>query len=170
LTSLARVHTILSLSNWQGAEIGRLVEEEIAPYSTGEQIEYLGGELQLQPATAQTLALALHELVTNSAKYGALSTLAGRLKITWEMRSDALQLTWEERGGPPVEKPVSRGFGTRSVIASIETQLGGRAEFDWLNEGLTCRLFVPLSRSTAREATQHAVANGRSAEQALRSA
>jgi len=175
ISALARVHTILSLSNWQGAEIGRLVEEEIAPYSTGEQIEYLGSELQLQPATAQTLALALHELVTNSAKYGALSTLAGRLKITWELCSDALlldalQLTWEERGGPPVEKPVSRGFGTRSVIASIETQLGGKAEFDWLNEGLTCRLFVPLSRSTAREATQHAVANGRSAEQALRSA
>ena len=169
------MHTILSLSSWQGAEIGRLVEEELAPYSTGEQIEYLGSELQLQPATAQTLALALHELVTNSAKYGALSTLAGRLKITWELRSDALQLdalqlTWEERGGPPVEKPVSRGFGTRSVIASIETQLGGKAEFDWLNEGLTCRLFVPLSRSTAREATQHAVATGRSAEQALRSA
>jgi len=175
ISALARVHTILSLSNWQGAEIGRLVEEEIAPYSTGEQIEYLGSELQLQPATAQTLALALHELVTNSAKYGALSTLAGRLKITWELCSDALlldalQLTWEERGGPPVEKPVSRGFGTRSVIASIETQLGGRAEFDWLNEGLTCRLFVPLSKSTAREATQHAVATGRSAEQALRSA
>src|SRR5262249_23390503 len=81
ISALARVHTILSLSNWQGAEIGRLVEEEIAPYSTGEQIEYLGNKLQLQPATAQTLALALHELVTNSAKYGALSTLAGRLRI-----------------------------------------------------------------------------------------
>src|SRR6185437_12599810 len=135
ISALARVHTILSLSNWQGAEIGRLVEEEIAPYSTGEQIELFGtNELQLLPATAQTLALALHELVTNSAKYGALSTLAGRLKIKWEVGGDALQLVWEERGGPPVEKPVARGFGTRSVIASIETQLGGKAEFDWLNE------------------------------------
>ena len=103
ISALARVHTILSLSNWEGAEVGRLVEEEIAPYSIGDQIELFGAEVQLQPATAQTLALALHELVTNSAKYGALSTLSGRLTIRWEVRGDALQLAWEERGGPPVE-------------------------------------------------------------------
>ena len=100
ISALARVHTILSLSNWEGAEIGRLVEAEIAPYSSGDQIELDGAELQLQPATAQTLALALHELVTNSAKYGALSAVSGRLKIRWEVRGDALQLVWEERGGP----------------------------------------------------------------------
>jgi PAS domain S-box-containing protein len=171
ISALARVHTILSLSNWQGAEISRLVEEEIAPYSTGEQIELHGrDELQLQPATAQTLALVLHELVTNSAKYGALSTLTGRLKIKWDVRSDTLVIIWEERGGPPVEKPLSRGFGTRSVIASIETQLGGTAEFDWLNEGLTCRLSVPLARVVARETGHHAVAQRAEAEQALRSA
>jgi len=169
ISALARVHTILSLSNWQGAEIGRLVEEEIAPYSTGEQIELFGtNELQLLPATAQTLALALHELVTNSAKYGALSTLAGRLKIKWEVGGDALQLVWEERGGPPVEKPVARGFGTRSVIASIETQLGGKAEFDWLNEGLICRLRVPLPGIMSREMGHQASASR--AEQSLRSA
>jgi len=173
ISALARVHTILSLSNWEGAEVGRLVDEEIAPYSPGDQIELLGPELQLQPATAQTLALALHELVTNSAKYGALSTLSGRLKIRWEVRGDALQLTWEERGGPPVEEPLSRGFGTRSVIASIETQLGGQAEFDWRNEGLICRLSVPLSRETLSRETGHHpshVTNGRAVEAALRRA
>jgi PAS domain S-box-containing protein len=172
ISALARVHTILSLSNWQGAEIGQLVEEEIAPYSSGEQIESFGDELQLQPATAQTLALALHELVTNSAKYGALSALSGRLKITWEARPDALHLLWEEHGGPPVEQPVSRGFGTRSVIASIESQLGGKAEFDWRSEGLICRLTVPLaSDELSREASHQSVAtNGRDVEQALRTA
>ncbi len=146
INALARVHTILSLSKWQGAEIGKLVDEEIAPYSTGDQIAFGGSEIQLQPATAQTLALALHELVTNSAKYGALSTLSGRLSIKWEMQGDVLRMVWEERDGPVVEKPVSRGFGTRSVIASIETQLGGQAEFDWRSEGLVCRLSVPLMR------------------------
>ena len=102
ISALARVHTILSLSNWQGAEIGRLIEEEIAPYSTGEQIALHGAELQLQPATAQTLALALHELVTNSAKYGALSALSGRLNIRWEVaaRRAAARLggTWRPAG------------------------------------------------------------------------
>jgi PAS domain S-box-containing protein len=171
ISALARVHTILSLSNWEGAEVGRLVEEEISPYSTGGQIELEGAELRLLPATAQTLALALHELVTNSAKYGALSTLSGRLRIGWDVRGDALQLTWEEHGGPAVEKPVSRGFGTRSVIASIETQLGGTAEFDWRAEGLICRLSVPLARSAvARETAQRAVAPDRVVEQALKSA
>src|SRR5262249_43095523 len=172
ISALARVHTILSLSNWQGAEIGRLIDEEIAPYSTGDQIELYGVELQLQPATAQTLALAMHELVTNSAKYGALSTLAGRLKIRWEVRGDTLQLLWEERDGPAVEQPVSRGFGTRSVIASIETQLGGKAEFDWRTEGLICRLSVPLPKTAlSREAFhQNVPASQRAVEQALRSA
>lgn len=145
ISALARVHTILSLSNWQGAKLGKLVDEELAPYSSGGQIALSGTELQLQPATAQTLALALHELVTNSAKYGALSTLSGRLSLSWEIQSGLLKLAWEETGGPPVRKPASRGFGTTSVIASIELQLGGQAEFDWRPEGLLCRLSVPLS-------------------------
>jgi PAS domain S-box-containing protein len=145
ISALARVHTILSLSSWQGAKIGKLVDEELAPYAMGDQIALSGSEVQLQPATAQTLALALHELVTNSAKYGALSTLAGRLSLSWDIEADNLLLAWEESGGPLVEKPTSRGFGTRSVIASIESQLGGKAEFDWRSEGLICRLSVPLS-------------------------
>ena len=145
INALARVHTVLSLSNWQGAEIRRLVDEELAPYSDGDQIALSGPEVQLQPSTAQTLALALHELVTNSAKYGALSTQAGRLSIGWENETGLLRLVWEETGGPLVHEPTSRGFGTRSVIASIESQLGGRAEFDWHPAGLVCRLAVPLS-------------------------
>ena len=90
------------------------------------------------------MALALHELVTNSAKYGALSALSGRLSVSWEDHAGLLEIIWVETGGPPVEKPVSRGFGTRSVIASIESQLGGQAEFDWRPEGLVCCLTVPL--------------------------
>ena len=168
ISALARVHTILSLSNWQGAEIGRLVEEETAPYASGGQIALQGTELQLQPATAQTLALALHELVTNSAKYGALSTLTGRLAIKWDVRGDALVLIWAEDGGPPVEKPISRGFGTRSVIASIESQLGGKAEFDWRPEGLQCRLSVPLRNISARDSARPSAAA--IAEPALKSA
>jgi PAS domain S-box-containing protein len=152
ISALARVHTILSLSSWQGAEIGKLVDEELAPYSTSDQIAFCGADIELQPATAQTLALALHELVTNSAKYGALSTLSGRLSIKWNIEADVLQMVWEEKDGPIVEKPVSRGFGTRSVIASIESQLGGHAEFDWRTEGLVCRLSVPLAPNiTARQ-------------------
>lgn len=172
ISALARVQTILSLSNWQGAEIGRLVEEEISPYATGEQIELYGPELQLQPATAQTLALAIHELITNSAKYGALSTHPGRLILRWELRDNTLQIVWEERDGPQVKQPESRGFGTRSVIASIETQLGGRAEFDWRGEGLVCRLSVPLAKELpSRQPGRYSpLMAGSSGEPLLRSA
>jgi PAS domain S-box-containing protein len=149
INALARVHTILSLSSWQGAELSKLIDEELAPYSLGGQIKLAGSEVQLLPATAQTLALALHELFTNSAKYGALSTRTGRLAIGWQVEEELLTLTWEESGGPLVMTPKSRGFGTRSLLASVESQLGGQARFDWRAEGLLCRLEVPLVRKTA---------------------
>ena len=144
ISALARVHTILSLSSWQGAEMSRLIAEELAPYATGGQVAFGGAELQLEPAMAQTLALALHELVTNSAKYGALSVRSGHLSVQWATEHDRLDLIWIETGGPLVHVPTSRGFGTRSLMASVESQLGGRATFDWRPEGLVCRLVVPL--------------------------
>jgi two-component sensor histidine kinase len=149
ISALARVHTVLSLSSWEGAEIGQLINEELSPYSNSKQIAIQGPKTQLHPATAQTLALAIHELITNSAKYGALSVRAGRLDIRWEIGDGTLDLSWDERGGPPVTKPTTRGFGTRSVIASVSSQLGGRAEFDWRVEGLLCRLSVPFDRVSA---------------------
>lgn len=147
INALARVHTILSLSSWEGAEIGKLIDEEMAPYASSGQVRICGPEVSLQPGTAQTLALALHELLTNSAKYGALSILSGRLSITWQTANGMLVLTWEEVGGPPVREPTSRGFGTRGLMASIESQLGGQALFDWRAEGLICRLLVPMART-----------------------
>jgi PAS domain S-box-containing protein len=173
ISALARVHTVLSLSSWQGAEIRKLIDEELAPYSTGDQISLSDAEVQLQPATAQTVALALHELVTNSAKYGALSTLSGRLSVSWEDQADTLRIVWTETGGPRVEKPESWGFGTRNVIASIESQLGGQAEFDWRPEGLICRLSVPLApRHRASDPVPHhdAAADGKAGKRMAQTA
>ncbi|MBR0713496.1 HWE histidine kinase domain-containing protein [Bradyrhizobium liaoningense] len=146
INALARVHTILSLSSWQGAELRKLIDEELAPYALGGQVRLTGPEVQLAPVTAQTLTLALHELFTNSAKYGALSTRSGRLSISWEADDTMLALTWDEAGGPRVSPPEVRGFGTKSLLASVESQLGGQATFDWRSEGLLCRLEVPLTR------------------------
>jgi PAS domain S-box-containing protein len=173
ISALARVHVILSLSSWQGAEIGKLVDQELAPYSTGDRITSCGSEIQLQPATAQTLALVLHELVTNSAKYGALSTMSGHLTIKWEINADVFHVVWEEKDGPLVKKPTSRGFGTRSVITSIESQLGGQVEFDWRSEGLICRLSVPLmhgEETRQRNKHQNPAINGNGTELVARSA
>jgi CheY-like chemotaxis protein len=99
--------------------------------------------VSLEPRTAQTLALALHELSTNAAKYGALSVMSGCVKLTWELRPENLVLRWSESGGPSVQPPASQGFGIRVISASIERQLDGEATFEWLPEGLRCSLAVP---------------------------
>jgi CheY-like chemotaxis protein len=97
----------------------------------------------LQPAAAQTLALVLHELVTNAAKYGALSSSTGRVHLSWELTDGSLGLQWTESGGPATEAPTSPGFGTRIIVAGIEGQLGGQVTFNWRPEGLQCVLTIP---------------------------
>jgi PAS domain S-box-containing protein len=150
IRALSRAHTILSLSRWQGADIRGLVEEELAPYRTGEtaKVETSGPNVSLQPAAAQSLALALHELVTNAAKYGALSSMAGRVHLAWELNPGTLVLRWTETGGPPTQVPSSPGFGTRIITASVEGQLAGQTVFDWRPEGLQCVLSVPREDMT----------------------
>jgi CheY-like chemotaxis protein len=104
--------------------------------------------VSLQPAAAQSLALALHELVTNAAKYGALSSMSGRVHLTWELNPGQLVLKWTESGGPATQAPSSPGFGTRIITASIEGQLAGQTIFDWRPEGLQCILSVPRDDMT----------------------
>ena len=153
IKALSRVHTVLSHSRWQGADLAGLVEEELAPYRTSEPDKVIayGPHVLLQPAAAQTLALALHELVTNAAKYGALSSITGRVKLSWELRPGSLVLQWNETGGPPAQKPSAPGFGTRIITASIERQLCGKAVFDWHPDGLRCELSVPRNEKTEQQ-------------------
>ena len=158
IAALARAHTILSLSSWEGAEPSRLIDEELAPFITKDARRGIAvsPKVCLEPSTAQTLALALHELATNAAKYGALSSLSGWIKVSWELSPDCLKLEWKENAGPHVQTPLSQGFGTRSVIVSIETQLGGCASFDWRPEGLCCRLSVPVPEMSERAGNEAA--------------
>ena len=159
IQALSRAHTVLAQSRWQGADLGGLVEEELAPFRTGDssQISLQGPRVLLQPTPAQTLALALHELATNATKYGALSCATGTVKLAWEVKAGTLSIHWTEAGGPTASKPASKGFGTRLILASIEGQLGGEAKFDWHPDGLTCILSVPLSDKLAHpEASEHA--------------
>jgi PAS domain S-box-containing protein len=147
IKALSRAHTILSQSRWHGADLRGLVDEELAPYRAGnaEKIKITGPEVLLHPASAQTLALALHELATNAAKYGALSSISGKLELGWQLSDGKLTLNWNETGGPATKSPSVNGFGTRIILASIERQLRGQIAFDWRQEGLRCVISVPLS-------------------------
>jgi PAS domain S-box-containing protein len=149
IKALSRAHTVLSQSRWHGADLRGLVDEELAPYrvDNAEKIATSGPEILLQPPTAQTLALALHELATNAAKYGALSSSSGRLQLSWQLNNGKLVFDWSESGGPATKPPTAKGFGTRIIVATIERQLRGHIAFNWRPEGLRCVISVPLSNN-----------------------
>ena len=150
IIALSRAHVLLSESRWQGANLSRLLDEELAPYrrSETEKIVTNGPAAFLEPATAQILALTLHELATNAAKYGALSSTVGRVRLSWQVGPGHLELQWVETGGPSVQPPHSEGYGTRVITASVERQLDGCATFDWHPEGLRFTMSIPLGEKT----------------------
>ena len=149
IKALSRAHAILSDSRWQGADLTKLVDDELAPYRSehADRIRVTGPNVLLDPTTAQTLALALHELATNAAKYGALSQASGRLELEWAVQAKAIFVNWRETDGPSTYAPDKTGFGTRIITSSVERQLGGKATFDWRPEGLSCMLVVPRSQN-----------------------
>ena len=152
IKALARAHTLLSDSRWNGADLATLVADELAPYRAGDKVQCKGPDISLQPATAQGLALALHELATNAAKHGALSSPAGKIRLDWDLQPDALTLHWVENGGPVIGAPSTRNFGLKVIVASIEQQLSGKTAFEWNPKGLRCVFSIPRSELTKSRA------------------
>jgi two-component sensor histidine kinase/CheY-like chemotaxis protein len=145
IKALSRAHVLLSNARWQGADLDKLADEELAPYRSthADRLSIFGPKVILEPTKAQTLALALHELATNAAKYGALSSVAGQLTLWWEMQADVLIIHWHETAGPETHTPSVTGFGKQIITGSIERQLGGQTKFEWLRSGLRCTLTIP---------------------------
>ncbi|MGA0607292.1 PAS domain-containing protein [Phenylobacterium sp. VNQ135] len=151
ISALARAHQLLSEARWDGADLRRLVEEELLAFSLGDaaRVTIRGDDLALPPAAAQSLAMALHELATNAAKYGALSRPEGRVEVAWRGgRGEPLVLTWTETGGPKVTPPRRRGLGTAILRRALSGSLGGSSRVDWRPEGLACELTLPMTETT----------------------
>src|SRR5262249_9643467 len=140
--AMARAHTLLSQSRWDGADFTRLIDEELEPYGC-DRLTVSGPMVLIKPTVAQNIALAIHELATNAAKYGALSTPSGKLAVDWRLDGDALVVNWRESGGPPVTKPDKLGFGAKVIRAGVAAQLGGQVEFEWRTSGLQCTMRLP---------------------------
>ena len=149
IQALSRVHSLLAHSRWEGAEVQTLVQEELTPYQMGgaENISISGPKVSVTPPVAQTLALALHELATNAAKYGALSAEQGRIHLSWQIVGATLVLTWRETGGPPAGAPQRTGLGLQMIISGAKSQIGGQANFDWQPGGLACTLALPCAEA-----------------------
>ncbi len=142
IQALANVHSLFVETRWIGAELSTIAIQELAPYSEKDErrVRIDGPQVLLEPNAAQAVAVALHELATNAAKYGALSAPNGQIELKWSHEADGrLILRWREMGGPAVKMPTHQGFGTR-ITERMIGQLKGAARFDWPAEGLVCEI------------------------------
>lgn len=150
LGALAETHNLLSEEKWQGSELQDVVDRVLQPYrlNNPERVRMFGPKVPLSPRLAVILAMMLHEIATNAAKYGALSNDTGTVALDWEVLDEGsarkLRFVWTESGGPHVTAPVQRGFGSRLIERSARDQLGGEATVDFLPRGVvytvTCTL------------------------------
>lgn len=164
IRALARAHSLLAASSWDGVDLATLVAEELAPFGREgtEQVHISGPALKLSPGASQALAMVLHELAINAARYGALSVDGGRLDVIWQLVGGGkvdddsadpagVELVWAETGGPQVVAPERTGFGFTTIHGAIEHQLAGAIGFDWAATGVTCRITFPSEGNLAQD-------------------
>jgi len=138
----------LSRGRWQGANLAELVDGELAPWGTEGSVTVAGPQVFLAAEATQAMAMVLHELATNAAKYGALSGESGRVAVRWHCGSNgsastAVFLEWQEKGGPPVIAPTAPGYGTSVICDLIPYELGGAVDLIFAAEGVGCRIVIP---------------------------
>ncbi|OAF03684.1 histidine kinase [Bradyrhizobium centrolobii] len=153
LGALAEAHNLLSQEKWQGSELKDVIGRVLQPFlpSAPERIRMAGPVVPLSPRLAVVLSMIVHEIATNAAKYGALSSDTGRVTLDWEVTAEMpkprLRLIWTEAGGPPVTAPVQRGFGSRLIERSARDQLGGEATVDFLPRGVVYTVSCSLDEA-----------------------
>ncbi len=156
IQALANVNSLFVDSRWIGADLSTIATRELAAYSQENKRRVLinGPQVLLEPSAAQAIAIILHELATNAAKYGALSAANGQVDLQWSHEAGGrLRLRWAETGGPAVETPTRKGFGSR-VIEQVIAQLKGKTCFDWRADGLVCEItLTPLMPTGSTQKT-----------------
>lgn len=145
--SMAKAHSLLTQSRWEGVSVEGLLREELDAYGQGPGAVSLDGvDAVLTPKSALALSLALHELATNAAKFGAFTRPAGRVAVRWHLCEDGgLGLSWTEIDGPPVLPPTRRGFGSNLIERALALETGGRATIHYQPGGVVCDIILPKS-------------------------
>lgn len=147
LQALAAATDIVTLNDWSDGSICEVIEQITLPFHDGGRDRFVtaGEDRQLPSKVAIALGMALHELCTNAAKYGALSSPEGRVQLRWEIeQTGRLSVTWQELDGPPVVVPERRGFGSRLLERGLFLEPEGRVEIDFRPEGVVAQIFVHL--------------------------
>lgn len=147
IQSMSRAQSLLTQSRWEGVSLEALIHEELDAYDSDHgNIVVAGPQLILAPKAALALSLAIHELATNAAKYGALSLSSGRVEVHWNLGSnDGLELQWKESGGPPVSPPVRRGFGSTLIERALAIETGGLSVLSFEPTGAKCYITMPAN-------------------------
>ncbi|MCB2089163.1 MAG: CHASE domain-containing protein, partial [Sphingomonadaceae bacterium] len=152
IRALSATHDLLTQSEWGATPIRAVIEAEMAPYALGSSkvLHIAGPHVELAPSDALSLGLAVHELATNAAKYGALSQPGGAVRVDWVLQDPGhARLRWREEGGPPVESERKRGFGTELLERIVAHQLGSPVELEFAPEGVRCSMIVPVREARA---------------------
>ncbi len=152
IRSMAAAHALLSQSRWCGVGLTDLVRRQLAPYTTGANTTISGPDIKLTSAQTQAVAMVIHELVTNAAKYGALSRPDGSVSVSWDRTGAGvaamLTIAWRELDGPPIAAAVQSGYGSRLIRDLIPFELGGTVNLDFPADGAYCRIAIPLDRKS----------------------
>ena len=154
IRALSATHDLLTQSEWGTTPIRSVVEVELAPYARDEDhsLELVGPHTELAPNDALSLGLAIHELATNAAKFGALSVAGGSVTVCWTQVNDTLaKIEWVESGGPPVSRPQRRGFGTDLIEKIVAHELRHPVDLEFQPEGVRCTLLVPVRKPSEFE-------------------
>ena len=156
LMSVARTHDFLNKDDWTGASLRKLIAGELEPFAAPGRVEMVGESVLLDSSSTLALGLVFHELAANAVRHGALSVPSGIVKVEWTVKAEAplpvVHLVWEERGSPPARRPVTAGFGSRLIEASVKGTLQGTIQLEYPAGGLRCHLTFPL-RSPSRDET-----------------
>lgn len=148
LAALAAAHDLLTRSHWESTSLERLAADTLRiGGANGQRILAEGPHVALSPHAALTIALALHELFTNTLKHGALSSETGSVRFCWKLLPEQgmLRLEWRERGGPPVKPPSHKGFGSLLLERTLARDLGGKVELNFEPRGVVCVIEMPVS-------------------------
>jgi two-component sensor histidine kinase len=143
LAALASAHNVVTREKWASASMRQIISDVVQPFCSNDRCIIEGPDLPITPTTAATLGLAVHELATNAAKYGALKGERGSVNIHWGVDESGLSWEWRESGGPRVSPPSRRGFGTKMIERALARQLGGTVSLEFLPDGLRCRVTAP---------------------------
>ncbi len=148
IRALSATHDLLTQSDWGSTPIAAVVRAELAPYAQDSErtLDISGPAVELAPNDALSLGLAIHELATNAAKYGALSVPNGQVAVTWHLiTQDLARVEWAERGGPPVSQaPRKRGFGSELIEKIVAHELRNPVDLKFEPEGVRCTLILPV--------------------------